>query len=304
MLGKVKLTSMCVLGLALVGCSKNVGLAPLLRFLPGQTRTVNCDDGKSLIQKMLDKSKPGDTVVVRGGVCIENIIIRVPGLTLTAEEPGDGIAGATSATSTILVLTRQFTVRGLTITGGSNGVTVRDGGSAIVESNYISGAVSNGVFATGNSNVRVGGNSAAQGNRIYDTPRAVNVRNGSSGGVFFNNLTGDGNPSVGNIDDRGVDVNSNGAVDMSDNTITGFDRGVSLFSGGNVSLSSSRGPNTFTENVTAIRCRLGGSISAGVLPVDQIDGGGNGVLRDLNNSSTTFSPFRCHGINMPFNTDP
>ena len=118
------------------------------------------------------------------------------------------------------------------------------------------------------------------------------IRNGSGGDVFFNSLTGDGIAAsvvAGETinDDRGIQVIANGAADISDNIIDGFDRGLNIFTGGNATLSSSLGStggaSTFKNNETSIRCRLGGSASAGV---DQIDGGGNTNPPDLGQFSS------------------
>ena len=82
----------------------------------GRTRTVKCDKGRS-IQKKIDKSKPGDTVKVKGS-CTENVIIRVDDLTLVCD-PGASISSASG--TTIAVLATDVRISDCTITGDSVG---------------------------------------------------------------------------------------------------------------------------------------------------------------------------------------
>ena len=255
------------------------------------THKVDCDKNGKTLQKEVDKAHIGDTVLVEG-TCNENVIISTDNLTVVADGAAtiDG-SGDPDATAAVSIRASNVTLRGFTIIAARNGVILQRAGSAVIASNDISGAANHAVLVTQASYARVGGDSSDEGNTIHDSGRGVTVRNGSGADIFFNTLTGDGTPRTvvdGAFinDDRGIQITDNGAADISDNTIDGFDRGLNLLTGGNANLSASfgstGGASTFKNNVTAIRCRLGGNATASV---DQIDGGGNTAL---------VSAFGCH----------
>lgn len=140
---------------------------------------VNCDRGRS-IQNKLDIAKDGDTVLV-SGYCVENINIDKDRIKLIAKTSGATITAATNDFATIRVRGSQATVSGFTIVGGRLGIQLLRGGSAVIESNDISGATStSGILLTQNSYAQIGSN-ASNGNTIHHNATAgINIRLGSS----------------------------------------------------------------------------------------------------------------------------
>ena len=248
-----------------------------------KTRTVKCDKGKS-IQKKLDKSKPGDTVVVRG-VCTENITMSVPGVTLMAEAAGDGITAASS--NVITVRTIDVTISGLTITGGSTGIAVLRGGSASISGNHVSGASGTGIVITHNSYGRIVGNTST-GN---GSDGAV-VRQGSGADVHGNNLNSNGDDGL-SVQASAVDADGNEMKDNDDEGLESVNSRVNLSQDSRTGVFSDL-PNTMTGNGNnGLRCVSYSSISTGGVKQDFGDistntggdfGGGLCVVFDLGNA--------------------
>jgi hypothetical protein len=251
----------------------------------GHTHKVNCDKPGKTLQKRIDKAHIGDTILVKG-TCTENVVISTDGLTIEANGASTITAAGTPGNSAVEVRARNIAIRGFTIVGKLYGIVVVRSGSASIQSNDISGGSSSGVHIAQSSYARVGGENAALGNNIHDNGSGIVVRDSASAGIDFNTITNNG---------RGIDASDNGSINMTDNLISGSERGLSLGFSANASLpatsSPSGGANTFADNVVAIRCRFGGAASGGLVPVPQIDGGGNGALLDLGPTTGAAS---CH----------
>jgi parallel beta-helix repeat protein len=99
---------------------------------------IHCDAGET-IGKALEKARPGDTLSVYG-VCVENVEIPENVTRLVLDGSGTAtIRAADPAVDTIMIYGDDITVRGFTLTGGRDGVTLRGALNVVVEHNAIHG---------------------------------------------------------------------------------------------------------------------------------------------------------------------
>jgi hypothetical protein len=102
----------------------------------GPAKQVDCDHGET-ITRALGFVQPGDTIVIMGR-CFENLLFSSPtgrfnGVTLDGK--GTATISGPDPTLNVIELTdvSRFTIRGLTITGGNDGVSVNTGGDIAVD---------------------------------------------------------------------------------------------------------------------------------------------------------------------------
>jgi Periplasmic copper-binding protein (NosD) len=94
------------------------------------TKYVNCDKGDTITATLQDV-RPGDTLII-SGTCNENLLLNSPtgrynGLTLDGQGTAT-IAGPDPKLNVIeLTGVSGFTIRGLTITGGNDGLSINTG---------------------------------------------------------------------------------------------------------------------------------------------------------------------------------
>lgn len=136
-----------VLGLAAAPgkCSSHIGAA---------TVNVDCNAGGA-VGPILTGLKIGDVVFVQG-TCQENILIQAQlqditldgqrKATIKARDPGQPV---------IQVLGREITIKGLTIIGGSFGIAINRGATAVIDANTIENAANTGLEVSQNSFARI-----------------------------------------------------------------------------------------------------------------------------------------------------
>jgi parallel beta-helix repeat protein len=113
---------------------------PKLSAQPGghlRTRHVDCDRGET-ITRALRFVEPGETLIIHG-TCNENLLLSSPtgrynGLTLDGQ--GTATIAGPDATLNVIELTgvSEFTIRGLTITGGNDGLSINTGSLIAIDS--------------------------------------------------------------------------------------------------------------------------------------------------------------------------
>ena len=188
----------------------------------GETHTVNCDEDKS-IQRKVDRSRPGDTVKVKGS-CTENVIIRVDNLTLVCVY-GASISWASG--TAIIVRANDVQISDCTITGTSgsgSGVLVDRSSSAVLTDNTISGFRS-AVTITQASYGRLIGTAQAPdapSQSFTDNRTGVGVTGSSHVDVVRNHISDNSRD--------GLFLSRNSSADIVGNDFTdNGNRGVSLF---------------------------------------------------------------------------
>ena len=226
---------------------------------PPGTKVVDC--GCDTLNDVLHDVRPGDTVLIKG-TCSESVIFNSPtgqfdGVTLD----GQGTATVSGPDPTLNVLeldgVKNFTVRGLTVTGGRDGIAIDTGtlvaidtvtvnatgrhgvhyqrmSSGYVVNSTISNNPQNGLIANENSYVRIGftnGVGASEG----DTGPNVITGNGGFGirvqrqsgiraytNTVSNNL-GDGvhveSDSYAEVATNVIDNNGKSGVFVSENSV-------------------------------------------------------------------------------------
>lgn len=133
-------------------------LALFLWLLPSLSAaasvTVDCDAG-GMIGRIVGNVKAGDTVLVSGN-CNENLEIPAEIQRVTLDGRGKAtIKGRDAARDTLLIRGKEITVKGLTITGGRDGIHILMGGTALVEGNTIQSTGRFGVYVTQHSSARI-----------------------------------------------------------------------------------------------------------------------------------------------------
>jgi len=216
-----------------------------------RTITVNCTAGQTIAGRMLF-ALPGDTLQVTG-ICNERVVLQEYRIGLTLDGQGSAEIRAPDATgSAVVIRGRGIVLRGFRITGGRHGVSVQDGGHAVIDGNLIelnqidgvnvsekssAGIVNNTIRANGedgvgvndNSSVRVGFldvHDAAPGPNIIDGNgrSAVTVNRSSNARIAGNSFTGNGDYAVrivrgGQADVAGNAMNANlGGIQISQNS--------------------------------------------------------------------------------------
>lgn len=108
------------------------------------TIKVDCDAGNAL-GTALRNLKPGDIVLLHG-TCRENIVIQpevqcitVDGQRQTTINPPDSNQPA------IQVLSREVTIKGLTVAGGTFGIAINRGATAVIDGNTVRNATISGI---------------------------------------------------------------------------------------------------------------------------------------------------------------
>jgi parallel beta-helix repeat protein len=196
------------------------------------TLTVDCAKGQKIGDAIgrADVTKPM-TVVVRG-TCTESVLIDRDWITLQ----GGTVIGPDSNTPTIIVSAIGVTISGMTVSGGSFGVTARRQSEVGILGSTIQNTASHGVRAV-NAAVRI---------RSTDTQSCV-IQNSGGNGVSAEmassvNVSG---CQIQNNQGAGIYAQSASAIDAIGNTITGnHSSGVFLEFGSNGIVNS----NTITNN--------------------------------------------------------
>jgi hypothetical protein len=246
-----------------------------------QIKHVSCDQGDT-IAATLQSVHSGDTVTITG-TCNENVLITDPtgrynGVTLD----GQGTATIFGPDSTLNVVeltgVSAFTIRGLTITGGNDGIAINTGNIVAIDTVVVQGAgrhgihfqrgssdgyivnstvqnnPGNGIVINENSYVRVGftdGVGASQGaigpcvvqnNGGY----GIRVQRGASARVYTSTISYNGN--------NGINIESASYAEIASNVIEGNAKnGVSVSENSTLHLGNPSGTkNEDQPNATTV----------------------------------------------------
>lgn len=255
------------------------------KSVPGG-RAVDCDRG-GIIMKALEKLRPGDTLFI-SGACAENIEVGDSFHHITLDGGGTGAISAPDPTLDALrIYGDQVTVRGLTISGGRDGINLRGAMGAVIEGNVLENNAAaglnvhriswatvkdnvmrnNGTFGImvyENSNARIGFTENAQ-----PTPNPNLIERNGNFGIFVSrssqaDIAGNTIRQNGN---NGIQVDRNSQAEIGSNTIdqnTGnavnaaFGSGVNLGSGTTGRWQLQRNISTLPNTRFAVGCTTGG----------------------------------------------
>lgn len=252
------------------------------------TVTVDCDAGGT-VGGMLGSLKAGDTLIING-TCREHVVIPadVTGITLDGQKKAT-IQAAGPARDTILVLGKNITIRGFTLTGGRDGVHLSGPASVVIDTNLIHGngrgihldkgsigrIIDNtveknrgvGINLIENSYARIGfsipPDPALRPNRIqHNQGHGINIGRTSSAWIVGN--------LISHNDGHGVVVDRGSHADIVGNTIqANRGDGISASRNSGISLRSENtsrreGPNQTEPSAknggVGIRCSIGGYV--------------------------------------------
>ena len=253
------------------------------------THTLNCGPQRT-IGDAIKTLKPGDTLLV-SGACNEHVTLGEDVAGITLDGQGTASIDADASANAVTVTGRGITIRGFTITGGSQGVAVVDGGSAVIDNNTIQGAAMIGITVFRNSTAEIINNTiqnnsqagiALQSNasaRIgfvgppsqrFSAPNVIQnngmhgirVYRGSSAQIFSN--------TIRNNASHGVIVDRNGQAEVFANVITGNGgdgvramRNADLDVGTDATGSTPQfddDTNTGSNAGFGVRCSIGGAV--------------------------------------------
>jgi hypothetical protein len=183
------------------------GLALALPALAGDHK-VDCDKKGQTIAKRLDNLKPGDTLRV-SGTCREFVAVTPEMERITLEGQGTAsIEAPDDSRNAVDIRGTGITVTGFTITGGFNGVSVRQGGRALIAGNLIQGSARDGLIVIENASASV------TNNTIRNHPRfGVLVTESSSARLGILNLAVDERP-VGGVGPNTIEQNGADGVQV------------------------------------------------------------------------------------------
>jgi len=118
---------------------------------------IVCPQGCSFssIQDAVARAAPGDTILIRAGTYVENLVIVKQGLVLRGEDPTNVIVRARSTSgAVVLVRAPDVHINGLTLTGGARGIQAEFVQSGEVRACLISGNTT-GVFLGSRASFRL-----------------------------------------------------------------------------------------------------------------------------------------------------
>ncbi len=270
-----------------------------------KTRELTCS-AKKTIGEEIRKLDPGDTLLVYG-TCNENLLITEEFHNITLDGQGSAtINGPDASLSTVVIRGTGITIRGFAIAGGSNGILVSRGGTALIDGNTIDTTGNNGININQNSSARIVNNTIqnnpGDGIVINESSSArIGYRSSSDTAASLNMIQHNGDQGVtvarasnarivGNIisnnGGNGVLVNRGSHTDLSANTFDGNgESGVLVTRNSAVNLGSDNGagifdaPNVTTVNngVNGIRCRINSSADG---RLGSLNGGGGAISFD------------------------
>lgn len=255
-------------------------------------RAVDCDNG-GVIMQALEKLRPGDTLLI-SGTCRENVEISDGFHHITLEGKGAGAINAPLNTLDALrIYGDQITVRGLTISGGRDGINLRGAMGAVIEQNILennAGAGLNihriswatvkdnvirgngtfGIMVYENSSARIGFTENAQ-----PEPSPNIIEGNGNFGIFVSRSSQAdiaGNVIRGNRN-NGIQVDRNSQAEIGSNTIdqnTGnavnalFGAGVNLGTPGGARWQLRQNTSTIANTRFAIGCSTGGYVTGSI----------------------------------------
>jgi parallel beta-helix repeat protein len=262
---------------------------------PGEAATIklNCS-AKDTIGNAIKKLKPGDTLLV-AGTCNENVEIPFEASRITLDGQGKAtISGPDSSTPTITIRGRGIIIKGLSITGGREGIQVPGGGEALIDGNTLQGVgrvgiqvnrqssavivnnnvrnnTGNGITIGGSSYVLVGIRSGldktTSPNTIENNGGAgITVGRSSSARIVGNtirNNKGDGvlitRASQADVSNSTIEGNAGNGIDLTQNSAVslGVGTGTGIFDLANSTASNNGGVGIRCSKNSSVDGRLG-----------------------------------------------
>ncbi len=248
------------------------------------TVNVDCNAGGA-VGPILNGLKTGDVVLVQG-TCQENILIQaqLSNITLDGQRKAT-IKAPDPGQPAIQVLGREITIKGFTVIGGSFGIAINRGATAVIDANTIENAANtglevsqnsfariinntiehsgqNGIFVLGSSSAHIGvvstGDKVPQPNVIQNNGGdGIQVLRASTARIIGNTISGNQR--------NGLTVQQASHADVAGNT---FNRnllhGIRVVGNSGVNLADSamrvfEQPNTTTapNGMFGIRCEIG-----------------------------------------------
>ena len=290
-------TFIVLLFLGLTGASK----------ISGKTLSVECNNGAA-VGSILGRLKPGDVVLVYG-TCQENILIQPELQRITLDGQRKATIKAVDPTRpAIQVLGREVTIKGFTVTGGSFGIAINRGATAVVDNNTIEHAANtglevsqvsfarivnntiqhngqNGIFVLGSSSAHIGvwftDDKVPRPNVIQDNGAdGIQVLRSSTARIIGNTLSGNGR--------NGLTVQQVSHADVAANVFNGNGKqGILVTGNSGVNLADSamrlfEQPNTTTapNGLFGIRCEVGAYVEG---PVGTLSG--RSGIKDMSDAS-------------------
>ena len=249
-------------------------------------RAVDCSQGGS-ITEALGKLRPGDTLFI-SGICTENVEVGDHFHHIILDGGGTAAIGAADPTVDVLrIYGDQITVRGLTISGGRDGINLRGAMGAVIEGNILENNAAAGlnvhriswatvkdnvirfnqtfgIMVYENSNARIGFTENSQ-----QTPNPNTIERNGSFGIFVSrssqaDIAGN---TIRQNGGNGIQIDRNsqaevGSNDISQNTGNGvnaaFGSGVNLGSGTTGRWQLQRNTSTAPNTRFALGCTTGG----------------------------------------------
>jgi hypothetical protein len=317
-----KCSSFWVLAVLALAVAMNVPKVSAQENEHARTKHVDCDHGET-ITRALRFVRPGDTIVIEG-TCNENLLLSSPtghynGVTLDGQ--GAATISGPDPTLNVIELTgvSRFTIRGLTITGGNDGLSINTGSVIAIDTVVVENTGRNGIhFQRGttmgyvvnstiqnnrqhgivineNSYVRVGftdgvgasqgdtGPCVIQGNGGY----GIRIQRGSSARVYTNTISNNAN--------NGINIESASYAEIATNVINGNGKnGIAVSENSTLHLGNPSGsknedqPNT----TTAPNGQFGLSASWGSYVIGRMGtlNGTSGASTFTHNSNSNLTP--------------
>jgi len=297
--------------------TKKTGMVTLIvLLLPGlaaapkigaTTVNVDCNKGGA-VGPILSRLKPGDVVLVYG-TCQENILIQpeLQRIVLDGQRKAT-IKAVDAGRPAIQVLGREVTIKGFTVSGGSFGIAINRGATAVVDTNTIEYAANtglevsqnsfariinntiqhcgqNGIFVLGSSSAHIGvwftDDKVPQPNVIQNNGAdGIQVLRSSTARIIGNTLSGNRR--------NGLTVQQASQADVAGNVFNGNSQHAILVTGNSgVNLADSamrlfEQPNTTTapNGLFGIRCAVGAYVEG---PLGSLSG--RSGVKDMSDTS-------------------
>ena len=248
--------------------------------------TVNVDcNTEGAVGRIVNRLKTGDVVLVQG-TCHENILIQAQVQHITLDGRRKATIKAPDANQpAIQVLGREITIKGFTVIGGSFGIAINRGATAVIDANTIQNAANtglevsqnsfariinntiehsgqNGIFVLGSSSAHIGvlstGDKVSQPNVIRNNGGdGIQVLRASTARIIGNTLSGNQR--------NGLTVQQASHADVAGNTFDGNAmHGIRVVGNSGVNLADSamrlfeqKNTTTAPNGMFGIRCEIG-----------------------------------------------
>jgi parallel beta-helix repeat protein len=254
------------------------------RTEPG-TFTVDCDAGQT-IGDALKNVIAGDTLQV-SGACNENVTILDELARITLDGQGTAtINGPDSTRNAIQVRGRGITIKGVTISGGSSGISVLRGGTATIDGNFID--------STGQHGINIGNGSFATivNNTIQNNPVHGIFISFASANIGFRGGDAVASPNIiQNNGQIGIALGDSSSARIDGNTITGnASFGINVAESSSARIGFTGVPGSLTaantiQNNGREGIRVASASHAGIEGNVIGNNAGGGILVDISSSA-------------------